>query len=416
MRRGVAAQTSQSTTAGANRDRGPARWRRQLAVLDRAGALPFRVAVRVLTPRREPRRRRSPIDAGLAARSIPIWLSVPGARPQRRCRALARRAAPPARSPRLGAHHSRSRDRRSGRRRSRAFAVRVASTEVRAVTGTAIRTRARRPPDETDRRASEIYTPELAPYVDLLAVPEAGIEAATAWLSRVDASASLAVIGRPDSVPAQGRHARHHRRGAAFCRHQGRHLQRRRRRGVTSALKSLAPAAALLDHEVEDLADPVLVSRLIDRRRGRDRDAAASPALRQPDVRDLSRLLGAAAGRDARGVDPADRRGHAGRLRSADRRRARRRACHARPRRGPTRAARAVDRRTDVRRLQRGAVDVYGERSGVTAEPHADGGRGDRPASGAAAHAGRARQELHRARAARSSTSVRPSPIPATTW
>ena len=62
--------------------------------------------------------------------------------------------------------------------------------------------------------------------------------------------------------------------------------------------------------------------------------------------------------------------------------------------------------------FNRGAADVYGERSDVSRRAPADGRRDHRAASAAAARAGRAREELHRARADASSTSGRRSTDP----
>jgi hypothetical protein len=140
--------------------------------------------------------------------------------------------------------------------------VRLVSTEVRAVTGTATRLALGGGRMDTDAGRSEIYTPALTPYVDLLAVPETEVERATAWLSRVDAGASLAV------TVAAGRGPDNAARDviAAVLRFVGTRVAifsaRGDAEGLTSALKSITPAAALLGHQVEELTDPSAALRL----------------------------------------------------------------------------------------------------------------------------------------------------------
>ena len=230
------------------------------AILDRAGPLPYRVAVRVLTPDPTADAALSDRLLALATRDLPIWLVVPApARPEdaEPWRAAVRRL--------LDRHSSAltilevTIDDQAAS--LAAFAVRLASTEARAVTGTATRLALGGRRMATDAGRSEVYTQELTPYVDLLEVPDAEVERATAWLSRVDASAGLAVTtgrrrasdaGARDTIDAVLRFAG--TRVAIFSALATDDL--------TSALKSLAPAAPLLSHEVEDLEDQGAALRL----------------------------------------------------------------------------------------------------------------------------------------------------------
>jgi hypothetical protein len=164
-----------------------------LAAIDRAGALAFPVAVRVAIPA-------LPADASidarlqaLAARKLPVWLSLPAAASADELEGW--RDAVRALLDRHGAALAVLEidvDRQPARIAT--FAVQAAATDVRAdhdrihiaIGGAAMNDPARR---------EAIYRAELAPYVDLLAVDDASDPALGAWLHRVDATASIVVSG-----------------------------------------------------------------------------------------------------------------------------------------------------------------------------------------------------------------------------
>ena len=80
------------------------------------------------------------------------------------------------------------------------FAMQVAATEARArragvqlaLGGSTITDPARR---------GEIYSVDLAPYVDLLSIPEGARDDAAAWLRRVDPAAGIALRSSVDAIP-----------------------------------------------------------------------------------------------------------------------------------------------------------------------------------------------------------------------
>jgi MucB/RseB N-terminal domain len=161
-------------------------------ILDQAGALPFRVAVRVVAAGLETGAGLEDTLREVAARRAPIWLALPA--PTRLedvdswraalGQVLARHAAAltileviiddqPA--PLAG------------------YAVRLAFTEARATTGASIRLAIGGGRVVSEMSRSEIYTGDLTPYVDLLSIPAAEAERAASWLSRVDPTAALVV-------------------------------------------------------------------------------------------------------------------------------------------------------------------------------------------------------------------------------
>jgi len=73
-----------------------------------------------------------------------------------------------------------------------AFAIRLASTEVRALTSARVALGGERM--RTPLSRAVIYTPELAPYVDLVVVPAEQAEEAGAFLARVDPGARVAAV------------------------------------------------------------------------------------------------------------------------------------------------------------------------------------------------------------------------------
>jgi hypothetical protein len=81
------------------------------------------------------------------------------------------------------------------------FVVKLAATEARSARR-AIRIALGGTLVEDVAALSAVYTADLAPYVDLLAVSDAAADAARALLARVDSSASLAVTGVSSSLKA----------------------------------------------------------------------------------------------------------------------------------------------------------------------------------------------------------------------
>jgi hypothetical protein len=228
-----------------------------LAVLDRAGSLPFPVAVQVEAAGAEP-------DAALnrqldtfADRRIPIWLSVPA--PARIEDAEAWRAS----LGRLLERHGRNLtilevlidDQPAA---VAAFSVRVASTEVRAAYDTIrVALGGRRMIEVADREA--IYTADVAPYVDLLALPEGAIDAARAWLSRADPAAALIVsAGDADRAGGDSVSADNATRRLldTVLRYAGTGVSVSAWRAsdpMAAALQAVVPVAALLTHDIEPL-------------------------------------------------------------------------------------------------------------------------------------------------------------------
>ena len=177
-----------------------------LRVLDQIGAVPFPIAVCIAVA--------SPADPSLdarlaasAGRGAPVWLIVRA--PDNESGVPAWQAALQG----LLGKHARSIailevsvDRQPARVAS--FALEIAATEARAnreairiaIGGTAMADRERR---------EELYRPALAPYIDLLDLPEAGTDALAAWLQQIDPGASVVVGGSfapasPRSADASG--------------------------------------------------------------------------------------------------------------------------------------------------------------------------------------------------------------------
>ena len=74
-----------------------------------------------------------------------------------------------------------------------AYAVQVAATEAR-VSSSHVRVAIGGEAMHDVTRRAEVYTPALAPYVDLLAMSGDRIEGAAGWLDRIDASASIIAV------------------------------------------------------------------------------------------------------------------------------------------------------------------------------------------------------------------------------
>jgi hypothetical protein len=223
-------------------------------MLDQAGALPFRVAVRVVASGLETG---SGLDDSLrevAARQAPIWLAVPA--PARVEDLDSWRAA-------LGqvlARHAAALtileviigDQPAP---LAAYAVQLASTEARATTRAAIRLAIGGGRMVSEASRSEIYTGDLAPYVDLLSIPAAEAERAASWLSQVDPTAALVVTVATGPGIAETRRTVMD----AILRFAGSKVALFAFEGGEALIPSLQAAASvafLLTHDVADLEDP----------------------------------------------------------------------------------------------------------------------------------------------------------------
>jgi hypothetical protein len=223
-------------------------------ILDSAGALPFRVAVRVVASGLETG---SGLDDSLrevTARQAPIWLALPA--PARVEDVDAWRAA-------LGlvlARHGAALtilevivgDQPAP---LAAFAVRLASTEARARTEAAIRVAIGGSRMESEARRSDVYTGELAPYVDLLSIPPVEADRAASWLAQVDPTAALVVTlaTGPDAVETRRAVA------DAILRFAGSKVVLFACAGgeaLIPPLQAAASVAVLLTHDVTNLEDP----------------------------------------------------------------------------------------------------------------------------------------------------------------
>jgi len=228
-----------------------------LRVLDSAGDLPFPVAVRVsadreLGPALDTRL------AALAQRNVPIWLSVPIAvrieeadswrEALRRLLdrhgssltilelVLAAEPAPVA-----------------------SFVTRIASTEVRASHG-GIRLALGGPRMATNESRGIVYTSDLAPYVDLLSLPDATLDSAGAWLARVDPDAGLIVASAPgdeNDIPRQMMEAIVRDAGTGLTVHAWPAAPR-----TAEALRLAVPAAPLLTSDIAELDEGAAALRV----------------------------------------------------------------------------------------------------------------------------------------------------------
>jgi hypothetical protein len=223
-------------------------------ILDGAGALPFRVAVRIVASGFENGSRLDDSLREAAARQAPIWLALPA--PARVEDADSWRAA-------LGqvlARHGAALtileviigDQPAP---LAAYAVRLAATEARATAGATIRVAIGGSRMESEARRSEVYTGDLTPYVDLLSIPAAEAEGAASWLSQVDPTAALVV------TLATGPGAAGARRVVmdAILRFAGSNVVLFACDGGEALIPSLQAAASvatLLTHDVTTLEDP----------------------------------------------------------------------------------------------------------------------------------------------------------------
>ena len=162
-----------------------------LRVLDQAGTLPFPVAVHMTAPV-------LPADAAfdsrlatLAARQARVWLSVAAPdvetdveRWQSALRSLLARNGSALTILEVTVNRQPA--------RVAAFALQVAATEARA-SHDAIRVALGGAAMSDRQKREEIYRSEIAPYVDLLVVPEGGQDAIATWLHAIDPTAAVAL-------------------------------------------------------------------------------------------------------------------------------------------------------------------------------------------------------------------------------
>jgi len=169
-----------------------------LRALDAAGAIAIPFAVRV-TDAAFPAD--ATLDARLAAlakRRVPVWLSLraPDAQPEVERWQLALRGLLEKHGVALFVLEV-TLDTQPAPVAS--YAMQVAATEVRA-SRDAIRLAIGGPAMDDRARREEIYRVELAPYIDLLAIPEAGSGSVGQWLDQIDPNAAIAAVGSGSNV------------------------------------------------------------------------------------------------------------------------------------------------------------------------------------------------------------------------
>jgi hypothetical protein len=166
--------------------------------LEAAGAVAIPIAVRVSDPAFPA----APgLDARLAVferRHVPVWLSVPAPDAQADIERWqsALRGVLEKRGSALFVLEV-TIDAQPARVAS--YAMQIAATEMRA-SHDAVRLAIGGPAMSDRPRREEIYRVELAPYIDLLAIPEAGAESIGPWLHQVDPNAAIAAIGSGSNV------------------------------------------------------------------------------------------------------------------------------------------------------------------------------------------------------------------------
>jgi hypothetical protein len=216
-----------------------------LAVLEAAGPLPFPVAVRIESSATESA---VALDARLTAlgqRKIPVWLSLSSPESpdevdawRARLRALLARHGPGLTVLEIDADRQPVAVVR--------FAVQTAATEVGAGQR-AIRVALGGPAMRDSVRRTQIYSADLAPYVDLLAIPADQAEAIDTWLQQVDPQAELAQVSGATRPPTD----RAFLQGTLEQLGSKTAIRAWRAPDVPSdALRALVPLAALLTHEV----------------------------------------------------------------------------------------------------------------------------------------------------------------------
>jgi hypothetical protein len=169
-----------------------------LRALDAAGAVAIPFAVRVTDPAFPADATLDARLAALAKRRVPVWLSVraPDAQPEVERWQIALRGLLEKHGEALFVLEV-TLDTQPARVAS--YAMQVAATEVRA-SRDVIRLAIGGPAMDDRARREEIYRVELAPYVDLLAVPEAGSASVGQWLHQIDPNAAIAAVGSGSNV------------------------------------------------------------------------------------------------------------------------------------------------------------------------------------------------------------------------
>ena len=223
-------------------------------MLDLAGPLPFKVAVRVVVSGLETGPRLDERLDEAAARRAPVWLALSA--PARVEDVDSWRAALGQLLDRHGAGLT-ILEVIVGEQPSplAAYAVRLASTDARARPGAAIRVAIGGSRMESEASRADVYTDDLTPYVDLLSIPAAEADRAATWLSQVDPSAALV------ATMAVGADAADTRRAVAdaILRFAGSKVVLFAYNGGEALIPSLRAAAsvsALLTHDVTILDEP----------------------------------------------------------------------------------------------------------------------------------------------------------------
>ena len=163
-----------------------------LRVLDEAGPQPFPVAVRV-----ELAELTAAVDARIVAverRQTPLWLAIPAPASQadlERWRSALRAVLERRQSTLTVLEVMVDREPAA----VAVFAVQVAATEARARRAS-VQTAIGGPAMDDTSRLREIYSKDVAPYIDLIATTSDPDEVTT-WLREIDPSARIALRGRP---------------------------------------------------------------------------------------------------------------------------------------------------------------------------------------------------------------------------
>ncbi len=170
-----------------------------LGLLDEVGSKALAAAVRIVLPGPPAESASDPRLTVIEQRRIPLWLSLPA--PNAESEIVPWRAA----LKRFVERHGSTLavleitvDRQPTR--IAVFAVQAAATEARAVRES-IRVALGGEATIDVARRGELYTADLAPYVDLLSLPENRIDAAEAWLQRIDPGARIVVTSGGGSPP-----------------------------------------------------------------------------------------------------------------------------------------------------------------------------------------------------------------------
>ena len=223
-------------------------------VIGQPGTLPFPVAVRLQSPTASLDAAMTARLADLAKRSVPVWLTLPAPETpeaiedwRTTLRALLSRSAPALTVLEIAIDDQPE--------RVASFAIQTAATEVGEERLTVRLALGGRVMADAGRRAA-LFNPELAPYVDLLAVPAGAEPEVRRWLEERQIAINLAVTplssagGNLVDAVLEDLGTSVHIRGIEPNR-------------VTAAdLRALVPLAALLTHEVTPLDDDGVELRL----------------------------------------------------------------------------------------------------------------------------------------------------------